>query len=61
MKNQMELIFDAVSQNEAFARVTAGAFFSQLNPTLEVLADVKTAVSEAGTNALVLGSVRKPG
>ena len=44
MKNQMELIFDAVSQNEAFARVTAGAFFSQLNPTLEVMADVKTAV-----------------
>ena len=53
MKNQMELIFDAVSQNEAFARVTAGAFFSQLNPTLEVMADVKTAVSEAVTNAIV--------
>ena len=61
MKNQMELIFDAVSQNEAFARVTAGAFFSQLNPTLEVMADVKTAVSEAVTNAIVHGYQNKPG
>ncbi len=53
MNNEMELIFDAVSQNEVFARVTAGAFFSQLNPTLEDLADVKTAVSEAVTNVIV--------
>ena len=55
MKNQMELIFDAVSQNEAFARVTAGAFFSQLNPTLEEISDLKTAVSEAVTNAIIHG------
>ena len=55
MKNKMELIFEAQSQNEAFARVTAGAFFSQLNPTLETMADVKTAVSEAVTNAIVHG------
>lgn len=61
MKNQMELVFDAVSQNEAFARVTAGAFFSQLNPTLETMADVKTAVSEAVTNAIVHGYQNRPG
>jgi len=54
-ENSMRLCFDAISQNEAFARVAVGAFFSQLNPTLEELADVKTAVSEAVTNAIVHG------
>lgn len=52
-KNTMQMRLDALSQNEAFARVVVGAFFSQLNPTLEELADVKTAVSEAITNAVV--------
>lgn len=51
--NSMQVRFDAISQNESFARVVVGAFFSQLNPTLEELADVKTAVSEAVTNAIV--------
>lgn len=52
-KNQMSLEFSALSQNESFARVAVGSFFVQLNPTLEELADVKTAVSEAVTNAIV--------
>ncbi len=60
-QNTMRLCFDALSQNEAFARVTVGAFFSQLNPTLEELADVKTAVSEAVTNAIIHGYGSKGG
>lgn len=51
--NSMELIIDAKSQNEKFARSVVGAFFTQLNPTLEQLEDVKTAVSEAVTNCIV--------
>ena len=53
MKNEMELVFDAVSSNESFARTAVAAFVSPLNPTLEELADIKTAVSEAVTNAIV--------
>lgn len=55
MKNEMELIFDAVSSNESFARTAVAAFVSHLNPTLEELADIKTAVSEAVTNAIIHG------
>ena len=55
MKNEMELIFDAVSDNEGFARVAVAAFISRLNPTLEELSDIKTAVSEAVTNAIIHG------
>lgn len=51
--NSMELVIDAKSQNEKFARSVVGAFFTQLNPTLEQLEDVKTAVSEAVTNCIV--------
>lgn len=51
--NSMELVIDAKSQNEKFARSTVGAFFAQLNPTLEQIEDVKTAVSEAVTNCIV--------
>ena len=51
--NSMELIVDAKSQNEKFARSVVGAFFAQLNPTLEEIDDVKTAVSEAVTNCIV--------
>lgn len=54
-KNEMELIFDAVSSNESFARVAVAAFVSHLNPTLEEIADIKTAVSEAVTNAIIHG------
>ncbi len=53
--NEMELIFDSRSSNEAFARVTVASFMTQLNPTLEEVSDVKTAVSEAVTNAIIHG------
>lgn len=55
MENRMELRFDALPQNEAFARVTIAAFAVQLSPTLPEMADLKTAVSEAVTNAIVHG------
>jgi len=51
--NEMTLTFDAISQNEAFARMVAAAFVSQLNPTIAGLTDVKTAVSEAVTNSII--------
>lgn len=54
-KNEMELVFDSRSVNEGFARVSVAAFMTQLNPTLEEVADVKTAVSEAVTNAIIHG------
>lgn len=53
--NEMEVLFDSRSSNEAFARVAVAAFLTQLNPTLEEVADVKTAVSEAVTNAVIHG------
>ena len=53
--NEMELVFDSKSVNEGFARVAVAAFMTQLNPTLEEVADVKTAVSEAVTNAIIHG------
>ena len=53
VKNIMELRLLSLSQNESFARSVVGAFATQLNPTLEQIADVKTAVSEAVTNAIV--------
>ncbi len=55
VKNEMQLTFDAVSVNEAFARVAVAAFVSPLNPTLEEISDIKTAVSEAVTNAIIHG------
>jgi len=53
--NEMKLEFLSKSNNESFARVVAAAFVSQLDPTLEELADIKTAVSEAVTNAIIHG------
>ena len=53
--NEMELVFDSKSINEGFARVAVASFMTQLNPTLEEVADVKTAVSEAVTNAIIHG------
>ena len=53
--NEMKLEFVSKSSNEAFARITVAAFASQLDPTIEELADIKTAVSEAVTNAIVHG------
>ncbi|MBM7552397.1 anti-sigma F factor [Thalassobacillus pellis] len=55
MKNQMNLEFLSVSQNESFARVTVAAFVSQLDPTMEELTEIKTVVSEAVTNAIIHG------
>lgn len=53
--NEMTLIFDSRPVNEGLARVAAASFFTQLNPTLEEVADVKTAVSEAVTNCIIHG------
>lgn len=55
MRNEMRLEFDSISANEAFARVTVAAFMTQMNPSMEEVADVKTAVSEAVTNAIIHG------
>ena len=51
----MELSFLSKSNNEAFARITVAAFAAQLDPTIEELADIKTAVSEAVTNCIIHG------
>lgn len=51
--NEMRLDFPALPENEGFARMVVSGFILPLNPTLEQLADVKTAVSEAVTNAIV--------
>ena len=53
--NEMKVEFDSIPQNERFARVVVGAFFAQLDPTLEEICDVKTAVSEAVTNSIIHG------
>ena len=55
VKNEMKLEFRAVSENEAFARTAVAAFVAQLNPTLEEISDIKTAVSEAVTNSIIHG------
>ena len=52
---EMKLEFLSKANNAAFARITVAAFVSQLDPTIEELADIKTAVSEAVTNAIVHG------
>lgn len=51
----MELSFTANSSNESFARVSVGAFVTQLDPTLDELTEIKTVVSEAVTNAIIHG------
>lgn len=51
--NEMKLIIDSRSVNEAFSRVSVAAFIAQLDPTLEEINDIKTAVSEAVTNCIV--------
>lgn len=55
MKNSATIKFLSLSQNESFARMCVSSFISPLNPTLDELADIKTAVSEAVTNAIVHG------
>lgn len=60
-QNEMKLEIPSKSQNEAFARITVAAFAAQLDPTIEELSDVKTAVSEAVTNAIIHGYDNKAG
>lgn len=61
MKNYMKLEFLSVSENEPFARNTVAAFCLTLNPTLDELSDIKTAVSEAVTNCIVHAYKEKAG
>lgn len=61
LNNEMKLEFMSKSNNEAFARITVAAFVAQLDPTIEELADIKTAVSEAVTNAIIHGYEDKKG
>ena len=51
----MKLTFDSLSENEEFARVVVAVFATRMNPTLEEIDDIKTAVSEAVTNAVIHG------
>lgn len=55
MKNRMYLEFDGISENERFARVAVAAFAARLEPTMEEISDIKTAVSEGVTNAVIHG------
>lgn len=61
MDNEMKLEFKSKSSNEAFARIAVAAFASQLDPTLEEISDIKTAVSEAVTNCIIHGYDGKDG
>ena len=54
-ENEMKIEFISKSSNESFARITVAAFAAQLDPTVEELADIKTAVSEAVTNCIIHG------
>lgn len=59
--NEMNLEILSKSSNEAFARIAVAAFASQLDPTIEEVADIKTAVSEAVTNCIIHGYENKEG
>ena len=60
-KNEMKIEFLSKSSNEAFARIAVAAFISGLDPTIEEISDIKTAVSEAVTNSIVHGYEDKVG
>ncbi len=60
-ENEMKLEFISKANNEAFARITIAAFVSGLDPNIEELADIKTAVSEAVTNCIIHGYENKQG
>ncbi|MBQ9604337.1 MAG: ATP-binding protein, partial [Firmicutes bacterium] len=55
MKNSFHMEFSALSENEAFARLCISAFLLPCDPTVNELTDIKTAVSEAVTNAIIHG------
>ena len=59
--NQMVVEFDSVSKNESFARIVVAAFVARLNPTMDEISDIKTAVSEAVTNSIIHGYENKYG
>lgn len=59
--NEMKMVIDSKSINEGFSRVAVSAFVSCLDPNVEELTDIKTAVSEAVTNAIVHGYKEKQG
>ena len=61
VKNEMRMEFSSNSENESLARTVISAFVARLDPTLEELADIKTAVSEAVTNAIIHGYEKSPG
>ena len=61
IENEMKLEFASKATNESFARITVAAFASQLDPTIEELADIKTAVSEAVTNCIIHAYENKQG
>lgn len=60
MHNEMEVRFLSLSGNEGFARAVAAAFAAQMNPGIEELSDIRTAVSEAVTNAIIHGYDQRP-
>ena len=60
-ENEMKLEFQSKSSNESFARIAVAAFVTSLDPTLEEIADIKTAVSEAVTNSIIHGYEDKEG
>ncbi len=59
--NEMKLEFLSKTNNEAFARIAVAAFVSQLDPTIDELSDIKTAVSEAVTNSIIHGYEEEEG
>ncbi|WP_299119047.1 anti-sigma F factor [uncultured Eubacterium sp.] len=61
MDNNMSIVFDAKSQNEGLARIAIAAFVTELDPTVEEINDIKTAVSEAVTNSIIHGYNEGPG
>ena len=61
MRNRMKVEFEALPENEGFARVTVASFITPVNPTVEEISDIKTAVSEAVTNAVIHGYEEKGG
>lgn len=61
IKNEMKMEFLSKSANEAFARIAVASFASQLDPTIEEIADIKTSVSEAVTNSIIHGYANSEG
>ena len=61
MKDYVKIDFSSLSENEGFARIAAAAFIARLNPTIEEIDDIKTAVSEAVTNAVIHGYENRGG